>query len=219
MTFVQPPFWSTGWGYPRAPHAVSVVVTPPALEPLTRAQGKLRAGLDWADGDPRDALMDGFISSARATVEKDTGIALLTQTIDMFYDRPPYGWTPLDLPWRPVQAVTSVKSIDTAGATNTLDPLNYILDPSSVSPIPARIGLAVSGAWPSDLRPFQPVVVRLVLGFVSVALLQAAAPELIDAVGILVANAATVGRDRFTEQRTHDEYEDKIAAYRPVMVA
>src|SRR5258705_9577128 len=84
VTFIQPPFWAQGpRAYAVAPHAVSVLVTPPALEPLTLDQGKLRAGLDWVAGDPRDALMTGFIQAARSQVEQDTGLALLTQTRDV----------------------------------------------------------------------------------------------------------------------------------------
>jgi len=55
------------------------------VEPLTIAEGKLRAGLNWPPGDPRDALMASFIAAARNKVEQDTGLALLYQIHDLVY--------------------------------------------------------------------------------------------------------------------------------------
>ena len=69
--------------------ARSIVVTGPASEPLTIAEGKLRAGLDWADGDARDNLMTTWIKAAREKVEHDTGLALLEQTRDVVFDAMP----------------------------------------------------------------------------------------------------------------------------------
>jgi len=202
------------------PRAVSVLVTPPVLEPLTLAQGKLRAGLDWADGDARDALMLGFIQAARAKVERDTGIALLTQTVDLFLDAIPSG--PLALPWRPVQSAV-VTAITAAGVPTVVDASQYLIDAASVAPIPARLGLAEAGAWPTDLRARQPWTIRLVLGFTSVALLQAAAPPLVHAVGLLTAHYATVGRDIAAVGHIVAEnpygYDDLIAPYELVTLA
>jgi uncharacterized phiE125 gp8 family phage protein len=198
-----------------APRTTTILVTPPIVEPLTLEQGKLRAGLDWAPGDARDALMIGWIAAARQQVEADTNIALLTQTWDVFLDARP---TSFELPRRPVQSVV-VTFYDAAGVAHTLDASNYLLGPSSVAPVPARLGLSPTGTWPTDLRTFQPWAVRIVVGFTTVALLQAHAPELIEAVALLVTHAATGGRDRFTDPNRRDEYEEKIAPYRPVVVA
>jgi uncharacterized phiE125 gp8 family phage protein len=199
-----------------APHAVSVLVTPPVLEPLTLAEGKLRAGLEWADGDARDALMLGFIAAARAKVEADTGLALLTQTRDVYLDDVS-GTIVLPGQSRPLQSVTSIKSTDSAGVQTTLAPANYVVDLAS-----GRIGLAIAGAWPTDLRPFQPYVLRIVAGYASVALLTAAAPLLVHAVGLLTAHYATTGRDLATVGTIIDEtiqgYDDAISGYVPVVV-
>jgi uncharacterized phiE125 gp8 family phage protein len=187
-----------------------------AVEPLTLAQGKLRAGLDWADGDARDALMLGFIAAARAKVERDTGLSLLPQTFDVAFDALPADRTPITLPWRPVLALASITSIDSAGVVQTLATTNYHLDPGSEAPIAARVGLSLAGAWPTDLRSFQPYVLRLVAGWSSIA--EVPAP-LVEAMGILIAHAATTGRDRFTDALSRDEYAEKIASYELVTVA
>lgn len=187
-------------------------------EPLTVAQGKLRAGLEWLDGDPRDGLMTGFIAAARSKVEQDTSLALPLQMRDVRFDAlPRYG--PIVLPGqsRPLQAVTSISSIDTADVTNIVDPANYVVDLVS-----GRIGLSLAGVWPSDLRPFQPWTIRIVSGWPSIAALQAAAPLLMHAVGLLTAHYATLGRDLATidpATEVPQGYADIISSYVPVVVA
>jgi uncharacterized phiE125 gp8 family phage protein len=218
VSFNQPAFWSRGQQYEPAPHVVSVLVTPPVLELMTLAEAKLRAGLQgaWIDGDPRDGLMRGFLATAIQQVQHDTGIALLEQSYDVFCDAVPRG--PLALPWRPIQSVV-VTSTNSAGVATILEASNYVLDKSSVAPTPARIALTDAGAWPTDVRTFQPWAFRIVVGFASVDLLRATAPGLIDAVGLLVAHLATAGRDRFTESALRDGYDELIAPYRLVTVA
>jgi len=219
MSFIQPPFWARSWSQAPAPHAICVLVTPPVLEPLTLEQAKLRAGLDWVSPDTdRDALMLGFVAAARSEVERRTELALLTQTRDIYFDALPWD-RPITLPARsrPLQSVTSFKSTDTAGAVNTLDPSQYVVDLAS-----GRLGLALGGAWPTDLRPFQPYVLRIVAGYASVALLMAAEPVLVHLVGLLTAHFATLGRDLASIDPTTDVpmgFEDLIASYLPVTVA
>lgn len=215
--FIEPPFWAEEWGGARTsrPHATSVIVTPPAIEPLTLAEAKLRAGLDWPDGDPREILLAGFIPAARAKVERDTGLALLTQTRDIYLDM--ITARVLSLPVFPIQSVTSVKSTDTAGVVNTLNPTNYVVDLAS-----ARLGLSLSGVWPTDLRPFQPYVIRVVAGWPDVLTLTAQEPLLVHAVGLLLAHYATLGRDLASLDPATEiphGYRDIIASYERVTVA
>jgi uncharacterized phiE125 gp8 family phage protein len=206
----------SNWSRATPPHAVSVLVTPPVLEPVTLLEAKLRAGLDWVAGDPRDGLMTSFIAAARSKVEQDTGLALLTQTRDVSFDAIA-GTLTLPALCKPLQAVTSLKYTDAAGAVQTLAPATYVVDLAG-----ARIGLALGDAWPTDLRPFQPYVLRIVSGWASVALLTAAEPMLVHLVGRLVAHYATLGRDLASVDPAALVplgYEDDIAAYRPVTVA
>lgn len=220
MIFVQPYFWATEITRARAAHASSILITPPALEPLTLTEGKLRAGLDWVGGDPRDALMSGFIAAARSKVEHDTGLALLTQTRDVYLDALPARGAPLTLPPQsmPLQSITSVKTITAAGVQTTLDPADYITDLAT-----GRLGLALGAAWPFDLRPFQPIVIRLISGWTTPALLLANAPLLVHAVGLLTAHYATIGRDLATAgtiiTTTPQGYDEAIAPYVPVSLA
>jgi uncharacterized phiE125 gp8 family phage protein len=185
---------------------------------LTLAEGKLRAGLDWVTGDPRDDLMLQFIAAAESKVQQDTGLVGLLKTYDVFYDALSGG--PIGLPWRPVFTLESVACIDTAGVRQVLAADQYELDPGSETPLPARLALSSTGAWPTDLRSFQPFVVRLVAGFPAVALLP---PWFVHAVGLLTAHYATVGRDLTTVgtiiTTTPHGYDAIIAPYQLVTVA
>lgn len=206
----SPWVWQSATKWP-PPHAVVALVDGPIGEPISLDEGKLRAGLDWSDGDPRDALMMSFIKAARHKVEQDTGWALLTQTLDVWYD---HVTPPVVLPegCRPLQAVTSITSTDSQGIPHVLDPTQYLVDVVS-----GRIGLAPNGVWPTDLRGFQPWTIRVVAGWPSVELLQLEAPMLVQAVGLLTAHFATMGRDAVTVGlhlgATPFGYDDLIASY------
>jgi uncharacterized phiE125 gp8 family phage protein len=172
------------------PHRVTTLLVPPAEEPLTLAQAKLRACLDWPEGDPRDSLMDELIAAARDLVQLDTGVALLTQTYAVRYDVIAAGETVI-LPWRPVQTVV-VRYSDQGGLEQVLAPADYRLDPASAAPAPARLQLL---GWPSDHAPLAGWTIETVVGHVSVDAFRAAAPGLHQALGLLTTHYATAGRD------------------------
>jgi uncharacterized phiE125 gp8 family phage protein len=184
------------------------------VEPLTVAEGKLRAGLVWEELDEREALMTGFIAAARAKVEQDTGLALLTQVRDVYLDALS-GTIQLPMQSLPLQSVSSVTYTDTDDALQTVTSDQYVVDVGS-----GRIGLALAGSWPTDLRPFQPIVIRIVSGYRTIAEIP---PLLIHAVGLLTAHYATVGRDLTTLgtiiATTPQGYDDAISSYLPVTVA
>ena len=197
--FLQPPFWSARYSPAMAPHAVSVLVSGPIAEPLDLATAKLYARLRSSDTS-LDTLVTGYIKTARAKVEQDTGLALITQTRDVYFDA--FTET-LPAPSRPLQSVTSFKYFDSAGVQQTLDATNYLVDVAS-----GRLGLSSTGAWPSDLRDFQPFVLRVVVGWADAAALP---QPFKDAVGFLV--------DAYVNKGPLDLYEDTIAPYRLVTVA
>lgn len=196
------------YGVYTPPHATSVLVTAPEFEPLTLEEAKLRAGQDWEDGDPRDALMESYIAAARAKVEQDTGLALPEQTRDIYLDRMPGNVLELPALSRPLQSVTSIKTFDTDGNENTLDPSNYTVDVTS-----GRISLSETGAWPTDLRTFRPWTIRIVSGWPAAAEIP---PLLVFAVGLLCAHYMTAGRDAVSSegyQPTPLGYESAIAPH------
>jgi len=196
MTFLDAP-----WRLPRC--VSSVLVSGPDVEPLTLEQGKLRAGLDWPAGDPRDELMLDWIAAARSQVERDTGLALLTQVRDVTYTTLyPGAVVPMPAQAMPVQ---------------------------SVEPLPAPAGrrpvvfpaLAAREVWLLDDWPAETTGLRVTAGWPDVATLRKEAPLLLQAVGLLTAHYATLGRDLTTLDSPSVMpmgYEDAIASYRIVWV-
>lgn len=91
-----------------------VVTVAPAGEPVALADTKAHLRVDGTDDD---ALIGTQIAAARAHVEAMTGTRLYTQTVTFKTDR----WSDLlDLPTAPVQSITSVGYVDTAGDAQTL---------------------------------------------------------------------------------------------------
>lgn len=93
----------------------TAVTAEPAVEPVSLDQAKAQCRAQGTVAD--DAILAGYIKAARIHVEKYCGIRLVTQTIEMrcssFRDFE-------SLADAPVQAITSIAYLDTAGATQAL---------------------------------------------------------------------------------------------------
>jgi len=196
----EPAFVPAPWTSPQS--VWSVLVEAPTAEPLTLDEAKLRAGLDWLPGDPRDAMLADWIAAARAQVEQDTGLALLTQTRDVYLSPTCAGSVvPLPSQCQPVQ------SIDELAPTRRV----------GVPPFRPGASLWFAASAVVDDGP----TFRVVAGWPDAATLRRQAPSLLHAVGLLVAHYATLGRDLARTDETTPVvfgYDAAIAAYRLVWV-
>jgi len=201
------------WRQPLA--CYSMLTVPPTVEPITAAEAKLRAGLDWPVTDPREALMPKYIAAARNLVERETGLALLTQTREVFfcpYD--PNAPFPLPPQSTPLQSFT----------VEAWEPGPF---PTPVGPARPLVGLMPSSALTKDWTlPAGTLGAKLtvVAGWPDLASLEAEAPTLIQAVGLLVAHMLTLGKDLALTgavaaiSETPQGYEDCIAPHRLMWV-
>lgn len=133
------------------------LVTAPVGEPftLTDAKDHLRITIDT-----EDSLINALIVSAREFAEGNTRRALITQTWDLTLDAFPDA---IEVPLPPLQSVTSVTYIDTAGTTQTLVAnTDYTVDTKSE---PGRIVPAYGKSWPSTRDIVNAVTVRFVAGY------------------------------------------------------
>jgi uncharacterized phiE125 gp8 family phage protein len=189
--------------------------TSPPKEPLTIEEGKQRAGLDWVAGDDRDKLMAQFIAAARQKVELDTGVSLLYQVRDIYYDVLTDPWVILPNGAPPLVEVLSVNAINSAGINQVMPAEHYIVDKRG-----ARIGLVAGAVWPTDLRTFQPMRIQILSGWPDPAQIP---PLLLHAVGLLTAHYATAGRDLATVgtivSTTPFGYDDAITPFIQVVLA
>lgn len=132
-----------------------VTVTGPATKPVTLAQAKAELRIDDTDDDTR---IERYIAAACEHVEAVTGLRLVAQTVDLKCD----GWADLErLPVAPVQTITSITYLDTAGASQTLAGSVYEVRVSDLMP---SIVLAYGQSWPV-IRTGSQITVRAVLGY------------------------------------------------------
>ena len=132
------------------------LITAPTAEPITlgeaRAQCRVTHELD-------DAAFAALILSAREWAQGFTRRTFMTQTWEYTLQGFP---SEIELPFFPVQSITSVKYVDTVGATQTLSGSAYESDLVSVV---SRIRAAAGYAWPSTKYVYNAVTVRLVAGY------------------------------------------------------
>jgi hypothetical protein len=161
------------------PAAVQVrLVTPPTEEPMTVEELKLRASMLWPvtdPPDPRDAMMSDFIRAARAKVEADTGLSLLTTVYEVTFGTW-CGQIPLPMGCLPVQDITEPDLGRLVIRMSTVPGTHRVTVHSVAVPIEGTV-LLVTAGWPD------------------VATLKTEAPLLHQAVGLLATHYATLGRD------------------------
>jgi uncharacterized phiE125 gp8 family phage protein len=131
------------------------VITPPTLEPVTLAEFKDAARIDVTDAD---GLLAGYLITARRWAEDLCGLALMTQTLDAYFD---CFERYLTIPRGQVQSVTSVSYIDTAGATQTVSSTYYALDNRSR---PNVVELLPRYTWPQADNRLNAITVRYIAG-------------------------------------------------------
>jgi uncharacterized phiE125 gp8 family phage protein len=182
-----------------------------AVPAIALAEAKLHARMTAAD-TTEDAAVASWTKAAQQQVETDTGLKLLTQTYDLVGDAFPAGRRPIVLPFGPLQSVTSIKSYDSAtpSVLQTLPASDYIADVSSV---PGRIGLEAAATWPTDLREFQPVTVRVIVGYDALTKIPEA---LLQAVRLAIGWHSGNREPTLIETQSYDWL---IDPYRPVVVA
>lgn len=141
------------------------IITPPSQEPVTLDEAKAHCQID---GSEFDSQFPGWISAARESAEAETARALCTQTRELVLDAFPESFV---LRGAPIQSVVSLKYLDTAGAEQTLDPQDYLLDKDNE---PGYVVPAVGKAWPTTYPTINAVRLRYVCGYASAAEVPAA---------------------------------------------
>ena len=135
------------------------LITAPTQEPVTLGEAKDHLRVDNADDD---ALISALILAARQWAEEYTGRQFVTATWDWMMD----GFcNTFMVPLPPLQSVTSIKYLDTAGAEQTLASSTYRVDAVSE---PGRIALDYGQSWPSTYPVINAVTVRFVAGYTTV---------------------------------------------------
>jgi uncharacterized phiE125 gp8 family phage protein len=133
-----------------------LLVTPPALEPVSLAEAKAHLRLTGTDDDD---FVSALIVAARLQVETAIRRVLVDQTWRILRDDWPRDGL-VDLPIGPIRSVLEVIVYDADGAPVTLSPTAWALDAAST---PARLKLLGTGPTPG--RPLNGIEIDVVAGF------------------------------------------------------
>lgn len=100
-------------------------ITDATSEPVTL--GDVKASLILAGADD-DALINGYIKTARQLVENFAHISLLAQTWELSIPLSALTTPIIGLPRPPIQSITSVKYVDTSGVEHEFNKDGYFAD-------------------------------------------------------------------------------------------
>ena len=151
------------------------LITPPTFadEPITLEEAWHHLRIDtFLNSDSPPATVSGDdlwletigIPAARNWAEGYVGKSLVTQTLELVGTAFPSDY--FELPFGPVQSVTSVIYVDEDGIEQTMDAADYDLN-TDVSP--SRVQLAYDvDAWPTARDAYNSVRVRYVAGYTPV---------------------------------------------------
>ena len=149
---------ATAHGYVSAARLVDA-----AAEPLYLTD--VKAYLRFAEHEhDQDGEIHTWIKSARQKLEKDTGLALKTQSWRVTVDQFPFYRQSLYLPVWPVQSIDRFVYVDRDGTEQNLleSPSRFLLGSTAR---PAQLGLVDTATWPTDGRHFQPGTLELTAGW------------------------------------------------------
>ena len=136
----------------------SILLTPPAVEPVSLAEAKAHLRVAHAD---EDALISTLIVSARRHIESGTGLALIQQGWLHFRDDWPDNGI-VALPLAPLIAVTEAAVFGDDDVKAVIDPAHYYADNASRPP---RLLLRGSRVWARPGRIGNGIAITLTLGF------------------------------------------------------
>ncbi len=131
--------------------------------------------LDWADikghlrldtEDERARIEGLLVPAAQEWIESLTNRELLTTTWTGYRDTFPADGSPIVLPRPPLQSVTSVKYLDTAGVLQTWAATNYSVDaPAGPKAAPGRIIPGPSVSYPTTYGQPNDVQIEFIAGY------------------------------------------------------
>lgn len=143
------------------------VATQPVLEPFTTAYIKTWLKIP-SSITVEDTLLADMIKSARKWAEQETGRALLTQTVEEYYDCFPCG-NVINLTVAPIQSITSISYLS-GGSYTVWASTNYSAD---LITEPCRIVRKSSVSWPiTDTEAPNVVKITYVAGVTAATLIQ-----------------------------------------------
>ena len=125
----------------------SILLTPPAVEPLSLAEAKAFLRVETADDDP---LIAALIAAGRIHIERQAGLALITQSWRLVLDCWPANGRIAVRP-APLRALAAARVFDFDGEARAVDLQAFVTDASASTlafvpwtlPMPTRIAAGI----------------------------------------------------------------------------
>ena len=132
------------------------ITSEPSEEPVTAAEVKTELRLTTS---AHDTMIDNKIVASRMALEGELQRQFVTATFKAY-------WScfnnRMELPYGPVQSITSIKYIDGAGDTQTLANTVYRLDSKSIAP---WVGLEYNQSWPTARDVSNTITIEYIAGY------------------------------------------------------
>lgn len=144
----------------------SVVTTQPASEPITLKEAKTHLEVI---GTSKDTYITSLITTARRLCEAYAGLSFVTQTRRVKLDYFPCDKLYIELPYGPVQSITTFSYLNDAAGTTTLTAdVTYKLDIHSRLARVYKIDSSTTEieTWPTNLKDVpHPITITYVAGY------------------------------------------------------
>ena len=136
------------------------IITAPNSEPITLAEAKTNLRVY---NSLENTLIEGLISAARKVVEDYSWRPIMTQTIDVLFDKNDVTEILL-INKQPIQSITSVKYVDANGIEQTLAPnTDYVTD------LLSQVGRVKLNTIPPMKDTLNALKIRVVCGYANAA--------------------------------------------------
>lgn len=167
---------------PYYPHFSIDITTPAAVAVVSTANARAHVNQNHTDDD---TYLDALVAAATVQAKKRTGLSLITESMTVRFDDFPRNChrNQIVLPVGPIQSVTALKYLDTAGVEQTLSASLYSAD---IYSIPPRIYPAYGYLWPIPQCIQNAVRIELVAGYGNAA--SDVPPGIVHAIKLLVGH-------------------------------
>jgi uncharacterized phiE125 gp8 family phage protein len=184
-----------------------ILVSPPAVEPLTSTEAKARINVG---SEVDDAIMEAYIMASRQSLDGADGWlgrALITQTWQAMLDQWSTEFADLRIvmPLPPIQSISSISYLDPNGVATVVDPASYQLVQGQRPYLLPAYGFA----WPAVNTRANAITITFIAGYGSAGL---NVPEPIrSAIALGCSNLSTMATRRLS---VIQEIEEGIGATR-----
>ncbi len=136
----------------------AILISGPAIEPVTLAEAKAHLRIDASD---EDMLISSLITAARIHIETVCSRVLITQSWKIYFDNWP-SKSCVEIPITPLQGISAVTLYDASDNTSTLDAANWFADTVST---PGRLVRRQGAVWADPARSANGVEITITAGY------------------------------------------------------